>query len=97
MGGVYACSQNQTPIFLINPGFGLSKMWPEYKKIDEASLDVQKDLVKCVMVGTNDKYQVGYMPEIEKRNLDIKYFPSKHVPTENEIVNYIIPEIKKLV
>ena len=95
MGAVYASSQNQVPMILINPGYGLSKMWPEFKRIDEASMKVREELVRKILVGSSDKYSSAYLPEIQKRKLEDKivYIPGKHVPEESEIEKYIIPEI----
>ena len=95
MGAVYASSQNQVPMILINPGYGLSKMWPEFKRIDEASMKVKGELVRKILVGSSDKYSSSYLPEIQKRKLEDKivYIPGKHVPEESEIEKYIIPEI----
>ena len=95
MGAVYASSQNQVPMILINPGYGLSKMWPEFKRIDEASMKVKGELVRKILVGSSDKYSSAYLPEIQKRKLEDKivYIPGKHVPEESEIEKYIIPEI----
>ena len=95
MGAVYASSQNQIPMILINPGYGLSKMWPEFKRIDEASMKVKGELVRKILVGSSDKYSSAYLPEIQKRKLEDKivYIPGKHVPEESEIEKYIIPEI----
>ena len=99
MGGVYSSIQDKIPMVLINPGYGLSRLWPKFKTLDNLSLKVKKDLVNCIMVGDNDKFKKGYVPEIEKRGLSDKIhnFPSKHIPTENEIKEYIIPEIEKFV
>ena len=98
MGAVYASSQNKTPMVLINPGYGLSRKYQGFKRIDDLSLGVKKDLVKCILVGTEDKYRNNYIPEIQKRNLTdlIIDFPSGHVPEENTTVKYIVPEIRKV-
>ena len=99
MGAVYASSQNKTPMVLINPGYGLSRKYQGFKRIDDLSLGVKKGLVKCILVGTEDKHKSDYFPEIQSRNLTdlIIDFPSGHVPEENTIVEYIVPEIKKVI
>lgn len=98
LGGVMASLQNETPIFLINPGFGFSVGFPEFKRIDKESNSINPELVERVLVGKNDKYSGIFLPEINNRGLSdkIQYIPSKHVPTEEEIKKYIVPEVKKI-
>lgn len=97
LGGVYACCQSKVPVVLINPGFGVSRKYEGFKKIDDLSLRVDKDLVRSILVGERDKHKENYMPGIKQRGLmdKVVYFPSEHVPEMNEIKKYIIPEIKK--
>lgn len=97
MGGVYSTLQNIIPSILINPGFGLSQIWSEFTEL-ENGIKSNSD-VKLILVGTDDKYKIGYIPEIEKFGWENKMtmFPSKHVPTEDQIIKYIIPEIKQII
>lgn len=99
LGGLYASNQDSIPAILINPGFGVSQALPEYKKIDTDWKKKDHSKILKIFLSEKDKYAAGYLPEIRKEKLGdrIQWIPSqKHVPTEEELEKYIIPEIKKI-
>ena len=100
IGGVYASCQDKIPAILLNPGYGLSQAFPEYKKLDTTWKKVDHSGILKIFLSEKDKYSVGYLPEIKKAGLEdkIQWIPSqKHVPTEEEIKKYLVPGIKKLI
>lgn len=95
MGGVYACCQDITPVILINPGFGLSKVFPGFEEIDGP---MQKSNVKIVKVflGKKDKHLDFLLPGVKRHKLTNKIVwidDCKHVPDENILKSKIIPVI----
>lgn len=100
MGGAYSSCQTRVPAILINPGYGLSRKFPEYKKLDNAWKKTDHKNIIKIFLGDSDKYALdGIFPEIQKAGLEdkVQWFPSKHVPTEEQIKKYLIPNIKKLI
>lgn len=98
LGGVMASALNKLPMILMCPGYGISKMWNEYKKVDTDSQKVNPDLVKSVIVCESDKYSEFYFSGIESRKLDDKvvWMPGKHVPEKSDIIKYLVPEVRKV-
>jgi predicted esterase YcpF (UPF0227 family) len=103
MGGVYATKIRSRKTLLINPGFNISEgiktKVPEFsngfrklENLPSLATDVKG------MIATEDKIRSITEPIFislyGKENL-INY-PGKHVPTIEEIDQYIIPEINKL-
>ena len=100
LGGVYATCQNKIPSILLNPGYGLSKVFPEYKKLDTIWRNIDHSNILRIFISQNDKYSKGYLSEIKREKLEekVEMLPiQKHVPTEDEIEKYLIPKIKELI
>lgn len=98
MGAVYASIQTEVPTILINPGFGISNKWPEFRYVDDLTMTTPHGNIKLIMLGELDSHRDIFEDQIRIRGLlnKVKYFPSEHVPTPLQIHKYIIPEINSL-
>lgn len=95
LGGVIAwClgDKYKIPIIMINPGFGLSRKYTDFKKLDQAASRCRpKDVI--TFVGKDDAHLNAYFPYLEDWKLDINWISSRHVPTEDILKNEIIKKI----
>jgi len=102
MGGVYALRIESKLTILINPGLGISEgikaKKPEYssgfKKLEQLPI-VATNVIG--IFGEYDKIRSKTEPIfVSMFGKDkVKYFPGKHIPTTEELYNYIIPTIKR--
>jgi len=102
MGGVYATKIKSKKTVLINPGFGISEgiktKFPEYS-LGFKELENLPDQATNVLgfISMEDKLRSVTEPIFVRKygKNSLINIPGKHVPTIEELSNYIIPEIRK--
>ena len=104
MGGGYASRIKAKKTLLINPALyispGMKMLEPKFVKGFER-LESTYPIITSNVVGMfalDDKYRSGLLPMfIDVYGEDkVINFPGPHMPTEETIEKYIVPEIKKL-
>lgn len=99
MGGLYATCIKNIPVVLVNPGIGIEKIWPEFKKVSEESKSNKKLNLKRIFISAEDKHKDFLLPNIIKQfgEEKIEYIPSAgHVLTTEEVREYLVNYIKKI-
>lgn len=105
MGGAYAIHIDSKKTLLINPGLGISKgiktKEPKYskgfKKLEELPI-LAHDVVAMFSESDNIRQQTEPIyKDLFGEDSKIINFPGKHIPTEDILEKYIVPEIKKLI